>query len=403
MNIVLLNDTDGRENIGCRLTSSTLKQQIAAHLGSAINPVSLTPFPWHFGKGLKTGKVWRNGLGTFLSARRSSHSDRFIAWLTQLARQEYGNDALSATMSADLAIFHPEGSISNYHDATRIINLLSLPLLACIHGIATFTMNGTFPVYPSHDRRYQIIQTFLHACQFVALRDRIAADHYGVTFMPDSAIMHALSTGPAASRPYVLITTGANLSKRMNVEVASAALLFCDDHHLKPLVLTKKHQDLKAIRTEVLHRGGQFIEQATLQEAEAWIAQCAIHIGGRYHMALFSLLLDVPSVLMMTNTHKNRWLAEEFNGIVLAAKLDDIPQAAATVFGRQEGQTDRMRESLKKAQFCFHQGIRQASSVAASLSSGTRLPHSDYCQTLIRQLRWTDFLQYWPFGVRIHR
>ncbi|HAS82412.1 MAG TPA: hypothetical protein DCS43_07005 [Verrucomicrobia bacterium] len=404
MNIVLLNDTDGRENIGCRLTSSTLKQQIRATFGSPLTPVSLSPFPWYFGKGRKTGNVWRNGLGTFLSASRSSQTDRFIAWLTQLARQEYGNDAVTATMSTDLAIFHPEGSISNYHDASRIINLLSLPLLACIHGISTFTMNGTFPIYPSHDRRYQIIQIFLRACRFVALRDRIAAGHYGVTFMPDSAIMHELSTGPAASRPYVLITTGANLSKRMNVEVAKAALRFCDDHQLKPLVLTKKHQDLKAIRADVLHRKGQFIEQATLQEAETWIAQCALHIGGRYHMALFSLLLDVPSVLMMTNTHKNRWLAEEFNGIALATTPEDIQETATSVFGKQDGQAGRMRESLQKAQSCFHQGIRQASNAATPLTLGPRPspPHADYCQALIRQLRWTDFVQYWPFGVRIH-
>ncbi len=402
MRIVLLNDTDGRENIGCRLTSSTLKQQIGKGLG--VPSPDLASFPWRFGKGPRTGRVWMSGLSWM--CRRQETAPAFAGWLTQLAGQEHGDAAVNATLAADLVIFHPEGSISNYHDAVRIMDLLSLPILACVMGIPTFTMNGTFPVYPIHDRRYRLIQTFLQACRFVALRDRITAEHYGVTFMPDSAIMHGLtaSARPADSRPYVLITTGANQSRRANAAVAQAAIRFCDAHHLKPLVLTKKHKDLRRLKPAILRRGGRFVEQATLAEAEHWLAQCALHIGGRYHMALFGLLLDVPSVLMLTNTHKNRWLAEAFPGIELAATVDDIAETAARLYPHSEPQKNDMRQSVLAAQADFTNGLWQAASMAReSITPDARPDHPDagLCMNIRRALRVSDVLSFCPFGIRI--
>ncbi len=407
MKIVLLNDTDGRENIGCRLTSSTLKQQIRTGLCPDTQTVQLAAFPWLFGKGRRTNRVWMSGLSAIGFAKASADRARFVDWLTQLAEQEHGTEAVSATLAADLAVFHPEGSISNYHDAVRIMNLLSLPILACVKGIPTFTMNGTFPLYPAHDRRFQMIQAFLHACRFVALRDRITADHYGVTFMPDSAIMHVLTTPaatPADSRPYVLVTTGANLSKRANIDMARAALRFCDAHQLKPLVLTKKHKDLKTLKADVLARGGHFVEQASLVEAEQWLAQCALHIGGRYHMALFGLLLDVPSVLILTNTHKNRWLAEEFCGIALADSVEDINPVATRLYSDREPQQDALRQSVLKAQACFTNGLRQATDVVRDSipqARQTDRPDTSLCTRIRDTLRVSDFLSFWPFGIRI--
>ncbi len=406
MNIVLLNDTDGRENIGCRLTSSTLKEQIRTGLCPDAQSVQLAAFPWLFGKGRRTSRVWMSGMSWIGTAKASANQARCVDWMTQLAEQEHGVEAVKATLAADLVVFHPEGSISNYHDTVRIMNLLSLPILACVKGIPTFTMNGTFPLYPAHDRSFQLIQTFLHACRFVALRDRITADHYGVTFMPDSAIMHALTTPipPADDRPYVLITTGANLSKRANIDMARAAIRFCEAHQLKPLVLTKKHKDLKSIKTDVLARGGHFVEHASLAEAEQWLAQCALHIGGRYHMALFGLLLDVPSVLILTNTHKNRWLAEEFSGIALADSVDLINQAATRLYRGREPQQDALRQSILKAQTCFANGLRQAADVVRnSIPAGARpdQPDTSLCGKILNTLRVSDFLSFWPFGIRI--
>jgi len=406
MNIVLLNDTDGRENIGCRLTSSTLKAQIRTGLCTDTQAIELASFPWFFGKGRKTNQVWMSGLSWIGAGKTAANQSRFVEWLTRLAEQEHGTEAVKATLAADLVVFHPEGSISNYHDTVRIMNLLSLPLLACVKGIPTVTMNGTFPLYPAHDRRYQLIRTLLQACRFVALRDRITAEHYGVTFMPDSAIMHALTTPPLPDdlRPYVLITTGANLSKRANTDMARAAIRFCDAHQLKPLVLTKKHKDLTPLKADILARGGHFVEQASLAEAEHWLAQCALHIGGRYHMALFGLLLDVPSALVLTNTHKNRWLAEEFSGIALADFADDIDQAATRLYRDRKAQQDALRQSVLKAQACFTNGLRQAAGfLRDSIPPGARPDQPDtlLCAKIRDTLRVSDFLSFWPFGIRI--
>ena len=406
MNVVLLNDTDGRENIGCRLTSSALKEQIRAGLCPDAPSIRLASFPWFFGKGRKTNRVWMSGLSRIGCGKAAANQSHFIEWLTRLAEQEHGAEAVKTTLTADVVIFHPEGSISNYHDTVRIMNLLSLPLLACVRGIPTFTMNGTFPLYPTHDRRYQLIESFLQACRFVALRDRITAEHYGATFMPDSAIMHALNapTAPDGDRPYVLITTGANLSKQANIAMARAAIRFCDAHQLKPLVLTKKHKDLASLKADIQERGGHFVEQASLAEAEHWLTQCALHIGGRYHMALFGLLLGVPSVLTLTNTHKNRWLAEEFSGIALADSVEDINPAAMRFYRNREPQLEEMRHSVLKAQACFTKGLRQAAErVRDIIPSGARpnLPDASLCVTIRHTLRISDWLSFWPFGIRI--
>lgn len=406
MNVVLLNDTDGRENIGCRLTSSTLKRQLVAGLSRTHPSVELAPFPWGFGKGGKTGRVWRSGR-PWMSARGvAADPAGFADWLARLAGQQYGGAAVRAALEADLVICHPEGSISDYHDAVRILNLLSLPLLACVKGIPTFTMNGTFPLYPAEDRRYRLIHAFLRACPFAALRDRITARHYGVSFMPDSAVMHELSGPPpgAESRPFVLVTTGAHVPKRLNLALAREALRFCDENRLRPLVLTKKHQDLRALKAEVLARGGHFVETATLEEAERWIGQCALHIGGRYHMALFGLLLDVPSVLVLTNTHKNRWLSEDFSGVALIEKPEEVRPAAIRLLGGQAPDRDAMRRTVRTARDSFDEGLRQAAEqVRAGVprGAGADALNARLCVEIAEHLRPSDALSFWLFGLRL--
>lgn len=405
MKVVLLNDTDGRENIGCRLTSASLKEQITTRLPADSQPIELTPFPWHFGKGRKTNRVWMSGVSLLAYGDPSLREKRFVTWLTELARQEYGDAATEATFAADLVVFHPEGSISNNHGTVRILNLLSLPMLACLRGIPTFTINGTFPLYPSSDRRYQIIQHFLNACRFVALRDRITAEHYGVTYMPDAAIMHRISTAlpPNHERPYILITTGASLSKRTNLAMAQTAIRFADEHGLKPLILTKKHKDLKSLNRCIRARGGNVIDQASLTEAEAWLAQCALHIGGRYHMALFGLLLGVPSVLMLTNTHKNKWLAEDFAGISMADDVSDITPTAATLFPFEEKQQNNLHQSVHKAKSIFEEAMGKASSaISQTMPNPTATATEALLASNMRnQLRASDFMSFWPFGIRL--
>lgn len=404
MKVTLLNDTDGRENIGCRLTSSALKQQLTHALNTESNPLELTPFPWRFSHGDGTGRAWMQGLAWIRTKNRSDRANGFVDWLRQVAECEYGTEAVSTTLASDLVIFHPEGSISDYHDAVRIMNLLSLPLLAHTKQIPVFTLNGTFPLYPRDDRRYRIIQAFLKACAFCALRDRITADYFDTAFMPDSAIMHPVSTAPANSRPYVLITTGANQSKGTNLAMARAALRVCETQGLTPLVMTKKHKDLRAIQAVVIERGGQFIEQASLAEAEQWLRQCALHIGGRYHMALFGLILDVPSVLIPVNTHKNRWLAEEFAGIELVTNPTDIVPVATQLFLDRE-RAGNMQAAVRQAREQFGQGIKKAAGVAHALirkdKTGTASDHDEIIDTVSDQLRLRDILSFYPFGIRI--
>jgi len=418
MKITLLNDTDGRENIGCQLTSGSMKAQLISAFSQASErgsdflsgptPVSevcqkyqqadLKPFPWAFGKGCHTNRIWISGLVN-IGFRQNATPAIFSNWLRSLAEQEYGQDAVASALASNLVVCHPEGSISDTHGASRILNLLSLPMLACMAGIPTYTLNGTFPLYAHSDRRYQIIKRFLDACHFCALRDRITAVYYDVDFLPDAAIMHdpPCSQDPSVARPYVLITTGAGLSKKDNLEIARSALRFCDEYHLKPLILTKKYKDFLQLKHEVVKRGGRFLGNTTLLEAGQWLSQCALHIGGRYHMALFGLPFNVPSVLIRTNTHKNLWLAEEFNGITLAADPGGLFDQAALLYQQRESLNIKIPESVSAARECFRNGMQQAISL---LGAKPELSGNTHCENLSRDimhlLKPIDFLAFQP-------
>ncbi|MDF1530432.1 MAG: hypothetical protein P1R74_15035, partial [Sedimenticola sp.] len=122
MLILLINDTDGRENIGCRLTSHELKQNITDKLRDEGVHAHIMPAPWLFKKTLNI----RLALRLAASPKgRLSHG-----LLEALVRCEYGSAALESLALADCVVFQPEGTVNDNDDAVRILRILSLPLYA---------------------------------------------------------------------------------------------------------------------------------------------------------------------------------------------------------------------------------------------------------------------------------
>ena len=318
--------------------------------------------------------------------------------MTRVFYSDAGATAVEAALRADLVLFQPEGTISDSNDVCEILNLLSLPLLARTRRIPVFVLNGTFPLYA--DSRFTLIKTFLDLCHYTALRDRLSAEHYEVKFMPDTAVLWP-DTAPAtnsdgASRPYVLITTGAQCPTAMNIALATEALAFCEKVHLKPLIMSKQRRRLASLRREFDRLGGHVVETASLQQASQWLSECRIHIGGRYHMALFCLAHRIPSVLVPVNTHKNRWLSEEFPGISLVESVGKVGEAAAALYEHVDELVPRMTAGLNRAKSLAHQEMAYAASLARDmLSHGPKPPGvpPDALAELQRQIRLVDVVK----------
>lgn len=312
MQILLANDTGNRANLGCQLTSRTLAKSLLDAFASGESAPTLRSAPWGFAPHLQLReRASRNAFST----GRGLLSEPV---LRDIAVGEYGEEALEAARSADVVAFQPEGTISDDHGALRILRNLSLPLWVALHGERPLVVtNGTFPLFK--DLRADLIHLLLERAAYAALRDRISAAHWGVPFAPDTAVLWPRRPeGATTLRDHLLLTTGAEVEAARDLAIGRAALEVCRRSGLRPLVLTKGWKRFASFRSEVEALGGTFLEQVTLDQADAWLDRCRLHMGGRYHMALMCATKGVPSALVRTNTHKNLWLAQDFSGIDLA-------------------------------------------------------------------------------------
>lgn len=243
--------------------------------------------------------------------------------LRELSRAEYGRNAVRSVETADLVLYHPEGTISDDDNAFRIMRQLCLPLYASLYLKKPLVIaNGTFPLF--RDFRRGMLNSVVALSEAAYFRDRQSAKHYGGQFCPDAAFTWTGATVPddMQRRPYVLITTAAHIPVEIDRTMCRNALDWCRTHSLKPLVMTKAWERLEQFRSETLALGGKFIEYVSLQQADEILNQVRLHVGGRYHMAIFCATKGIPSWLILSNTHKNRWLADELRGITLLDRAD---------------------------------------------------------------------------------
>ena len=275
--------------------------------------------PWGFNSHLKANdrKLWSGFTAERLLAAET---------LFMLATVEYGDSAMVAARSSDLVMFQPEGTISDHHSGLRILRNLSLPLWCALYGdVPVVVANGTFPLFS--DERAAPIRQLLRAADLAVLRDRTSAQHWGVACAPDSAVLW--DGEPArVSADRLLVTTAAECSPEVDLAIGEAAMRIHALTGLRPLVLTKAWQRFEPLRARIEAAGGTFATQSSLDDADQALADCRLHVGGRYHMALLCATKGIPSALVRSNTHKNVWLASEFSGVVLAESPQDLPEAA---------------------------------------------------------------------------
>ena len=315
LKIALIHDTDGRRNIGCRLTSGMLKRNLL-EASERVNPrVIIEPIPWPFPRRtvLQELRSYTTSLGEISQQK-----------LKYLATIEYGSRALEKVKNADLIIFQPEGRISRNDSAEKIFRMFSLPLYSsCFLKKKVLLLNGT--LCGEDDKNYELIKFLTKHFYFISCRDELSARAFNAEFVPDAAFSRKPSVvgkHHLSNRKYVAISTTAGKAPAENVRDARRALEVCKILGKHPLILTMDYIHLESLFGEVISLGGRVIDYADISYAEELLSDCVCHIGGRYHMAILSAVCGVPSFLVETNSHKNEWLVENIYGISWLAELE---------------------------------------------------------------------------------
>jgi polysaccharide pyruvyl transferase WcaK-like protein len=289
--IALFNDTDFRTNIGCRLTSQGLKQTILKTFPDAgIRSV-----------GLRFASL-RMDFQTPITAEMHSLSD-----LKERLAAAYGDEAFSIIEASDLVLLQPEGSLDHRTSLQGLATFFAPILVARMLGKPIAILNGTIPIYD--DARDVYLRSVFERVQFVAARDELSASHHGIKFLADAAFLRISSPPLRENRDGCLITTGARNDHDQDLAIMRRALATCNDLNLRPIVLTHAVERLADFESDVLSRGGIFAETASIEKAAETLSTCALHIGARYHMTIFSIVCRVPTLLFDVKTHKNQWLA----------------------------------------------------------------------------------------------
>jgi hypothetical protein len=305
--VALFNDTDFRVNMGCRLTSQGLKSAIR----DAVPDAEIISVPFDF-------RTFRKEFPSALP------EDAGLEALEERLAIAFGPSAMAVLKEADLVLLQPEGSLDHDSNEESLKAFFTPVLIAQHFGKAFAVLNGTIPIYP--DGRDGTLKSLFRKLGQVAARDEISAEHYDIAFLPDAAL---LRFPPVAARPGkgCLITTGARNRPEEDVVIVEKALAVCDALALRPVVLTHASDRFLKFRDAVLARGGVFAETASLEEAARVLSECRLHIGGRYHMTIFSILCGVPTLLFDVRTHKNQWLPRYSDLVQIVSAEDLVPLA----------------------------------------------------------------------------
>lgn len=305
--VVLFNDTDFRVNMGCRLTSQGLKSAIR----DAVPDADIISVPFDF-------RTFRKEFPAALP------EDAGLEALEERLAVAYGPSAMAVLKAADHVLLQPEGSLDLDSNEESLKAFFTPALIARLLDKNFAVLNGTIPIYP--DGRDRTLKALFRKLGRVAARDEISAEHYDVVFLPDAAL---LRFPPVVAHPGkgCLITTGARNRPEEDLAIIEKALAVCDALALRPIVLTHASDRFLKFREAVLARGGVFAETASLDEAARVLSECRLHIGGRYHMTIFSILCGVPTLLFDVRTHKNQWLPRYSDLVQIVSGEDLVPLA----------------------------------------------------------------------------
>ncbi|WP_394891360.1 polysaccharide pyruvyl transferase family protein [Mesorhizobium sp. AaZ16] len=237
-------------------------------------------------------------------------------------------------------------------------------------GKSTAVVNGTIPSYDAE--RGTFLRDLFPLTGAVAGRDRFSAEAYGVRYIPDAGLLYQPPRFDE-QRNACLITTGARNSVEDDRDICVKALAVCKEQRLRPIVLTRASSHFSDFVPEIRRMNGIFAETASLPVAAETLSQCSLHIGGRYHMAMLSLLCGVPSLLFDVKTGKNKWLSELSPLIRLVDGDGPLSQAAAEMLSQPKHEPPSRRDlAAEYANFmeeaCRSAGGEQATAVQALLN-----------------------------------
>lgn len=304
MRVAMFNDTDRRPNIGCRLTSQSLKMAVEG----AFPGCSIVSDGFRF-------KAYR----AEPTAKPQTEKHQLHQELQQLVKTGYGANAIDHLNDVELVVLQPEGSLDDDVGLHGVLTFCAPILLAALSGKRTIVANGTIPVYK--DERAKLLGDIFEIADVAVARDQLSAEAYDIPFVPDAAMLFEPEPY-AGGRDGCLITTGARNSKAADTNICVKALEICRKLGLRPVVLSRASDRFAAFRDEIAGMGGTFAETASLKLAAETVSRCRLHVGARYHMAILALSCGVPSLLFNVKTSKNQWLGQ-FSPLVKLVRIDD--------------------------------------------------------------------------------
>lgn len=329
MRVALFNDTDCRPNIGCRLTSQSLKTAVEG----AFPGCSIVSDGFRF-------KAYRSDP----SAKPQMEKLQLQQELQQLVKVGYGANAIDHLTNAQLVVLQPEGSLDDDVSLHGVMTFCAPILLAALSGKRTIIANGTIPLYK--DERAKLLSKVFEIADTAVARDQLSAEAYDIPFVPDAAMLFEPERFDGG-RDGCLITTGARNSEAQDRNICAKALEICRKLGLRPVVLSRASGRFAAFRDEIAGMGGTFAETASLKLAAETVSRCRLHVGARYHMAILALSCGVPSLLFNVKTSKNQWLGQ-FSPLVKLVGIDDPLVGYACEMSAKAGDYPPARTALSK-------------------------------------------------------
>lgn len=318
--VAIVNFTGFRGNWGCQATSFELLKWIAG-LFPAGEPLKIDCVPLlptshvDVAYDAKLDAVFESFTAV---ARQTDRSASALAFLTEACVLRYGFWA-EIVRRADLVVFQAEGSMGLGTGFARGPRLMLLPFVAKhAWGRRVISLNQSFY---SHDERIvqNAAETF-GTLDFSAFREGAsvafarASGVTGAACVPDLAFLTgadwpAAGGGEPKRRFAVSGSALKDPARYRLIREQSRAIVAATG--LRPLLAVSR--DVKLSLQFLLHMpfGGydRIPRSSTHVAVAAELADCALLLGGRYHMAIMAAAVGTPSLFLPGNSFKNDGLA----------------------------------------------------------------------------------------------
>jgi len=322
--LCIVNFTGERANWGCRATSwelvRVLNETLPPDNSFELNTVGLLS---HHALDLHLSEEKGHEIRDALSA--ADPSDMQIVRMLDLARTRYG-PSLEKLRTSDFVIFQGEGTMTGT-DFIRAERLLLLPWIAT-HVFKKPVVWANQTLFSADDSFTPMLLTCLRDASRVLVREPASFDWLlrngakNVEMVPDVAFLtdpleHGSLAEALAGRGYFCVSGSAALFEQQVPSFLHLIRRVSDSTGLLPVFAASTGRDCllaqKAREMWPEHSFEEIPHSMPYPAVAHVLGGARFLVGGRYHMSILAAINGTPSVLLETNTFKNRGLRQLLN------------------------------------------------------------------------------------------